>query len=634
MNKKGILYRLSIYIFSATVAIISVIVFLNYNFSKRMLMQHIEESAINQSELIIHKIARQIIRAQEITRNVANQSLYYLKNDDLIFFLKNVLKTNQVIKGIHINLRREFAGEEFQSAYSVSSRDSLVDYSNLGNECLFQQYSDLYDQLERESNGFWSSPYVCNHTNEEVISYNYPLIIPGNDKIVGNVSCEIAMKYINEGVSGIKIGEEGISFIVDKSGLYLTHPVKEWIMKKNLFDLSPKILPVDIAQLKKAIEEGHHGSGFAYPEFFNYRKSWFYYAPMPFINWTIIILIPEKELFFDLWLIFRQIVVVSLVGILLIFTTIIIILRRTLSPLAQITKDIQDFSFEGRKRNVNNEINSLVESLEELQIRYSQLMDEQKQTKKDKRKFEKDMKSAKEIQLNIIPSGHPAFPEREEIDLYAILRPAQIIGGDLYDYFFIDPNHLLFTIGDVSGKGIPASLFMAVAHTLMKSDTNVLSSRHIVEQLNKKLCQKNSNQHFLTLFVGILDVKNGIIDYCNAAHHYPYILRASGTIDILNETHGLPIGIYQNKSYNSGSVVLKTGDTILLYTDGVIDCRDENDNTYGQQRFEDNLHNLQKLSCFKMVTKIEKSLNLFKGKSLQTDDISLMALLYRGADNS
>ena len=155
---------------------------------------------------------------------------------------------------------------------------------------------------------------------------------------------------------------------------------------------------------------------------------------------------------------------------------------------------------------------------------------EQNQSRKDKRRLDKDMKSAKEIQFNIVPNEYPAFPDRKEIDLYAVLNPAQIIGGDLYDYFFIDNDHLLFTIGDVSGKGIPASLFMAVAHTLIKGNANVLSSKHIVEQINKKLSHRNSNQHFLTLFLGILDVKNGILDYCNAAHNYPYLLRSNGKI--------------------------------------------------------------------------------------------------------
>ncbi len=629
MNRKRISYRLSIYILSTSIVVISTIVLLNYNYTKRMLMQQIEESTINQSELIINRIARQIVRAQEITRNVANQSLYYHKHGDLEFFLKNVLKTNQILNGIHVDLKPEFSSGQFQKHYTAFNDSGSVVCSDSGNKCIFEQYPDFYKQLEQSPNGFWTDPYISDRNNKQyLISFSFPVKLPGTDQIVGNASGEISMEYINQVVSGIKIGEEGISFVINKSGLFLTHPVNEWIMKRNLFELNDKILPENSKELRKMIETGKPDSGFGYPEMFDYRKSWFYFAPMPYTNWTIIIIIPEKELFHDLWLVFRQIVTVSFIGIVLMFIIFITIFRRTLKPLVQITKDIQKFSFEGRKESVKNEIVTLVESLEELQTRYGQFIQEQNQTRKDKRRFEKDMKSAKEIQLNIIPSGYPAFPDQEDLELYAILRPAQIIGGDLYDYFFIDNNHLLFTIGDVSGKGIPASLFMAVAHTLIKGNANVLSSKHIVEQLNKKLCHRNTNQHFLTIFMGILDVKNGILDYCNAAHNYPYILRSSGIIETLDETHGLPVGIYLNKSYGSGSAMLKPGDTIFLYTDGVIDCRDENDSTYGQQRLEENLQNLNGLSCIKMITKIENSLNLFKGSTKQADDISLMALKY------
>ncbi len=597
-----------------------------------MLMQRIEESAINQSELIINRVNRQIFTVREIVRNVANQSLYYLSHNDLEIFLKSVLKANNILNGIHIDLKPEFVKGRFQANYSTYRINDSIATSNTGNLCLFEQYPDFYTHQELSSNGFWTDPYTCTRADRKnLISFSFPIKHSETGKIIGNVSGEIDMKYINKVVSGIKIGKEGISFIISKSGLFLTHPVSKWIMNRNLFESPPKVLPDNISELHKIVENGGHGSGFGYPEMYNYRKAWFYVAPMPHTNWIIIILIPGKELFHDLWLVFREIVLVSLVGILLIFILFILILRRTLHPLVQITRDIHQFSFKGQKENdVKDEIVALVESLEELQTRYDQILQEQNQSKKDRRRFEKDLKSAKEIQFNIIPTGYPVFPDCDEFDLYAVLNPAEIIGGDLYDYFFIDKDHLLFTIGDVSGKSIPASLFMAIAHTLIKGNASILSSKHIIELINKKLSLRNTNQHFLTIFMGILDIKNGIVDYCNAAHNYPYIIRNTGTVESVDITHGLPVGIYPNKTYSSSSMVLEPGDTLLLYTDGVIDCRDENDNTYGQQRFEENLQSMHNLSCFKIVTKIESSLNLFRGSTNPADDISLMALQYKG----
>jgi len=629
MNNRRITFRLSIYIISTTIVAISAIVFLNYKFSKRMLMQHIEESAINKSELIINKINMHVVAVQEITRNVAAQALYYHQHNDLGLFLQNVMQSNQLLNGLHVDFKTS-TDNSLPQNYTVFRENGTIKSSSSDDLCVIHMIPEIFTELKKSPNGYWTEPYVCQRDSSLIISFSYPVLHPKTSEITGFVSGEIAMKYFNKVVSGISIGNEGISFLINKSGLFLTHPVDKWILKRNLFDLPQNVLPYKKSTLLELINNGEKGSGFCYPEVFNHNKTWCYFAPMQNTNWIVIILIPEKELFHDLHVVFRQIIVVSMIGVILIFLLLIIILRHTLRPLARITEDIQNFSFGGRKtKAVKNEIISLVESLEELQTRYDEILQEQHQTKKDKNRFEKDMTLAKEIQSNIIPSTFPAFPERDEIDLYAVHKPAQLIGGDLYDYFFIDQTHLLFTIGDVSGKGIPASLFMTVAHTLIKANADVLSSKQIIERINKNLSHRNVNQHFITIFMAILDTETGTLDYCNAAHNYPYIIRNSGIIEPLEETHGLPVGIYLNKEYLSSSAILNKGDMILLYTDGIMDCLDENDHTYGLHRLEETLKTVSNQSCIEVVQKIENNLSLFRGNAPQSDDISMVALRFK-----
>ncbi len=624
MNKKRISYRLSVYILSIAVIVISVIVIINYTYSKRLLTERIEESAINQSKLIITNVARPIVTTQEITRNVANQALYYYQHNDLDFFLKQVLESNPSISGMHVLILPEFASEKLQAGHSTVRQNTQI-ITHRGTMPLFN-----FSQHCPGIVGKWTDPYHAEYSpNSALIAYCMPLAGSGETDTVGYVCCETELENINRLVSGIQIGKEGFAAIIDSKGLFLTHPNQEWVLSKNIYDLPDKVFPGDVNAFKNMLQAGKSIPGIIYPETFNYEKSWLYYAPMPYTQWTLIIIVPVKELFYDLWLVFRQIVSVALVGIIIIVLLFVWVVRKTLEPLLQVTKDIQSFSLGGKKTvQVNNEIVSLVESLEVMQNRYDELLKEQNQSKKDKRNIEKDLKSAKEIQSGIIPSGYPAFPDRPEIDIFAVLSPAQTIGGDLYDYFFIDKNHLLFAIGDVSGKGIPASLFMAVAHTLIKSNSNVLSSKHIVELMNKKLSQRNTNQHFITLFVGILDISTGILDYCNAAHNHPYLLRHSGELEMLSETHGLPAGIYANKSYSSSSNVLRKGDMIFLYTDGVIDCRNPEDQIFGQKRLESILEQMKGTACKELVHKIETNLKSFKGTNKQTDDISLMAIRF------
>jgi sigma-B regulation protein RsbU (phosphoserine phosphatase) len=202
------------------------------------------------------------------------------------------------------------------------------------------------------------------------------------------------------------------------------------------------------------------------------------------------------------------------------------------------------------------------------------------------------------------------------------------VGGDLYDYFFIDKYHLLIAIGDVSGKGIPASLFMAIASTLIKTHAKVLSAKEIVSRVNNELSDRNSNQYFVTLFIGIIDVRSGIMDYCNAAHNYPYLLHPDGTIHTISQSHGLPLGIYKDKTYKSDFIKLESGDLIILYTDGVINSRDNKNLHFGTERLQMNVQNLMNLTAEEATLRLLKSILQHEGTEPQADDITIMIFRY------
>jgi sigma-B regulation protein RsbU (phosphoserine phosphatase) len=430
-------------------------------------------------------------------------------------------------------------------------------------------------------------------------------------------------------LSDIKIGSQGYSFIIDKTGEIITHPLKEWILHKNLFEKPSLIFPENIGMIENQIKKGESGAGHGISQYLNNQKAWFYFSPLPSTDWHIIIVVPESELQKEIDLIFQKIIFVSVIGILILFLANILVFRRVLSPLVRITHAIQRFSsIPGRTRNSNDEIKMLATSLEDWQSKYGILIKEQTKTVSEKLKYEKDIQSAREIQFNIIPSGKPEFQGHPEIDLFAVLKPADSVGGDLYDYFFIDDSHLLVAIGDVSGKGIPASLFMAIASTLIKTHAKILSSSEIVSGVNEELSQRNSNQYFVTLFVGILDIETGIMDYCNAAHNFPYILNVDGSLQTLSKSHGLPLGIYKNKEYKSSSVDLHHGDMIIMYTDGVINSKDSSNQHYGTDRLEKNILNLTNLDAEEAANRLLKSILIYESEENQADDVTLLILKF------
>ena len=626
MKQRGISFLLNSSITTIAIVIIASIVYINYHLSKEVLVKKIEDGAVNQSNLVISRISRVSVGTEEIARNVSAQALYFYRNNDLDLFLRQVLKSNSIIECIHVQL----IGKDTKHLLSFFSSKEGQDSCNPDSLATDQFIRDLKSGNTKLSQGVWTSPsYSKTDSSHLFVSYKLPIYYPESNQIAGIVSCGISLNAMSQMLSKIRIGEKGYIFMVDQLGNYISHPRSDWILQHNIFEKTSTIFKANSQEIESEIKQGRSGAGFGISEYLNNQAAWFYHAPITNSGWSVIIVIPEQELFKELHEIFLKIIVVSVFGILLLFLVNIIVFKKMLGPLVRITHAIQLFtSSPDREQESKNEIMMLVNSLEDWQEKYGLLIKDQKKTASDKIKFEKDLKSAQEIQLNIVPSGKPTFLEYPEIDLYAMLKPAETIGGDLYDYFFIDKNHLLVAIGDVSGKGIPASLFMAITSTLIKTHAKILSSKDIVRRVNNELSDRNSNQYFVTLFLGILDIRSGLLDYCNAAHNFPYLLHADGTLQTLSKSHGLPLGIYKDKKYKSSSIELRMNDLLILYTDGIIDSRDSNKKHYGTHRLENNIQNLTDLTAEEAVERLVKSILIFEGQANQADDISLLALKY------
>jgi len=618
MSQRGISFRLNSHVSTFAILIISAIVYFNYHFSNKILIEKIEEGAVNQSNFVISKISRITIGTEEIAKNVSYQSLYYHQHNDLNLFLNQVLAANSSIESIHV----EFDDQE-------ESYTACISTGHCSHRCNAEDHI-FSDTTAIEDQGIWSKPFYCmNDTSHLLVTYRTPIFYPDSKRIIGHVFCEISLRKMREMLSKIKIGERGYAFIINQEGNYITHPNEQWILEKNIFINQPGNFYSNLSEIEIKLKNDETVIGHGKSEYLNNEKAWYYFAPLPNSKWSVIIVMPEKELFKKIDLIFQNIILISGLGILLLFALNMLIFRRILRPLAEISTAIHRFSISsGKEQKSKDEIKMLADSLQDWQTKYGNLIKQQTHTASEKLKLEKDLKSARDIQLNIIPSGKPIFPDHPEIDLSAILKPAETIGGDLYDYFFIDKHHLLIAIGDVSGKGISASLFMAIASTLIKTNSKTISAKDIVSRVNNELSERNAHQYFITLFIGVLDVRSGTMDYCNAAHNFPYILHPDGSIDVLSKSHGLPLGIYKNKTYKRSKIDLKSGDLLLLYTDGVINSMDSKSQHYGIDKLESNLLNLVDLSADEVVSRLVKSIAIYEGENSQADDITLLAVKY------
>ena len=258
---------------------------------------------------------------------------------------------------------------------------------------------------------------------------------------------------------------------------------------------------------------------------------------------------------------------------------------------------------------------------------------ELEETRAAKQRIENELAVARDIQLKIIPSGRPEFPGRDDLRLHAVMEPARAVGGDLYDFFLIDRDRLFFVIGDVSDKGVPSALFMAIVRTVLKATmqtTNLPVSR-LMAAANHYLCDNNPSEMFVTVFAGILDTRTGGIEYCDGGHEPPLIRRQDGRVELVDKVGGLALGCIADFPYASGSLQLRPGDTLILYTDGVIDATNEQQDKFSTDRLVGMLDNLDEADPpYAAARRILDAVRTFSGSQPQSDDITILALQYRG----
>ena len=252
--------------------------------------------------------------------------------------------------------------------------------------------------------------------------------------------------------------------------------------------------------------------------------------------------------------------------------------------------------------------------------------------KGQKDRMEEELNVGREIQMSMIPLKFPPFPDHDEFDIYATLVPAREVGGDFYDFFFVDDNHLCFCVGDVSGKGVPAALFMAVTKALIKSRAaDDRSTGSVLTHVNDELSQDNPSSMFVTVFAAILNIATGEFTYTNAGHNPPYVKHPDGSIRALTERHGPIVGAMSGMAYGEDTTNLSSGDLVLLFTDGVTEAMDVGGNLYSDARLEELLQESQLETVEATVDTVLSSVKRFETGADQADDITILSLLFRGA---
>lgn len=634
MLNKSIAYRLSIYISVAVISVFMAFILIAYFFNTGLVKSNIENKAVGLGLQALMLGEKQLVSTKEITSNIAEQVLYYAENNDVELLASQVMTKYHYLNAIRINIDSAVPNIQYHNYYYYRDADTIgyLKENKLIYHCRFEK--NILEEMQKFDIPGWTEIFKCNKNNREVVAFYAPIKTKNaNNEIIsaGSIFIELSLLDLNDTINSLKIGKSGYAFLVSKDGTYLTHPNKDLILKKNLFSIDKREYNTSSEEIKQLFEKGEEGSIIAHPEFLNYKKSWVHYTLVKETGWILFFVVPYDELFISLYLLVLRMLFFSVLGILAIFFIITYITNKLIQPLSTVTSQLKNFSSTNGNLELNtkNEIELVSGSLEFLKSWYEKFKTAQNQEEILSSQRKQDLLEASEIQMSLINTDFSFFNDRKDIDLFAVYKPARIVSGDLYDFFFLDEENLFFSIGDVSGKGLSAAFFMSVAQTLLKSNSRLLKPGKIVTNANNELYTANQHQFFLTLFCGILNVKTGVLNYCNAAHTLTMILSLNGDLHELDYSHGMPLGLHPGRNYEESSIKLKRGDSIVLFSDGVTELQNENEVRYGNDRFLNTLKPLATLNPKEMITEIEKDLELFKGKMKQSDDITIMVLKFK-----
>jgi sigma-B regulation protein RsbU (phosphoserine phosphatase) len=354
-----------------------------------------------------------------------------------------------------------------------------------------------------------------------------------------------------------------------------------------------------------------------------------------YTDWTINIVIPQ--FFIDIcgYSIAGIAIAFILIGMLVVYFFGRRSIKKDVQPLNQLAASADEVAkgnFDTHLPAIHSrdEIHQLRDSFENMQQSLTRYVNELRDTTAQKASMESELKIAHDIQMDMLPKTFPPYPERDDLDIYGTLTPAKAVGGDLFD-FYIRDNHLFFCIGDVSGKGIPASLFMAVTRSLFRNiSAHVAAPERISFTLNNALCENNETNMFVTLFIGVLDLATGHLRYCNAGHNAP-LLVGSDVGDMPCQPN-LPLGIMAEFQFEAQEVVLDPATTIFLFTDGLNEAENAHHEQFGDERIAEVANRLLAKGEHQPINityEMYQAVHDFVDGAEQSDDLTMLAIQYK-----
>lgn len=590
------------------------------------------------SRWILSEYETELIDEMHKLANIQDLLVQYNKNNNMISSTYIATESGWMIQADYI-------------AYSKFSEDSYVaDFYEADERQWYQRAL-----LTEEGKTVYSDVIEDIHEGGKCIVCSRPVYV--NGEIVAVAGVGSYLDTVNEAVLNTVIGESGYAFLINEKGQIMVSGTETGETAASAEE-KMSLLESSNRELAKTIEDMVEGKSALTKIPLDGREVYMAYAPLPGLGWSFAtvmdvdeVIAPAKHSQQDILTLTDEVskqqntsiirtllmfLVIILFAAALISITSILFTNRLTEPIRRLSNEVSQIDGGNLDKKIQissgDEVEELGKAFNSMTAQLKNYINNLAAATAEKERIRTELNLASQIQADMLPDSEHMLTNREEFSLCARMTPAKEVGGDFYDFFMIDENHLGFMVADVSGKGVPASLFMVVARTLLH--TRIKSGGTLadaVTKVNDSLCSVNKNGMFVTAWIGILTIPTGILTYVNAGHNPPLVGNKKDGYVYLKERSGFVLAGMDNITYTQKKIQLKQGDTIFLYTDGVSEANNEAGKLYGEERLQILLNNCKKMQPSELTEAVWKGVQEFQGHAEQFDDITMLAINYHGS---
>ena len=600
----------------------------------------VRQEAINRATQILDKTSLRvegILNRVEVATDMTQWLVQRHPNnpDSMFVYSQGMLLNNPDFYNCSIAFEPYYFKEKgrYFSAYTKFDLDSLRTIQG-GSDYYQYFYMDWYLMPTLLDRPCWTEPYmdfdVSTNSYEMVTSY-CQAIKDNKGRKIGVINTSLSLSWLSHTISGVKPYPNSYSIMIGRGGTYFVHPDTTKITRQTIFTQTLEQPDTAMTALGHAMQRGEQGIK---RMSINGDDCYVFYKPLGKTGCSMAIVCPEDDIFSGFDRLRRAVMSMVIMGLFLMLFFFIRIITRELSPLRRLALEAEtiasgQFDAQLPELHRTDEIGQLSNSFADMQQSLVRYMGELQDTTAQKASIERDLHIASGIQMGMLPKNFPTYPDRDDVQLFASLVPAKEVGGDLFDFYFHNEK-LFFCIGDVSGKGVPASLVMAVTRSIFRTVSARETEPHrIMTTMNQAMAEMNQTNMFVTLFVGVLDLPTGHLLYSNAGHDAPLLI-AEG-VETLPCDSNIPVGVLPNWSYTRQEAQISTGTTIFLFTDGLTEAMNADKEQFRQERVDAVAAQALEQHCYEprqLIAQMTQAVHQFVGDAEQSDDLTMMAIQY------